>query len=88
MTSESSHQMRAQALNFGLPLTLAPWDFSSPICQRTDFRSVLLAGGKPFEVGQSIARPLELRFSNATIVCILKAARQGTFLIVADFACF
>ena len=86
----NSYQLRAQGLSSGLPLTFAPLNspFSIANTPTTGFSFsgdvFLLAGGQPFEVGQPIAGPLELRFSNATIACVSKIACQGTFLIVAD----
>jgi hypothetical protein len=90
ITSVSSYQLRAQALGFGLPLTFAspdsPFSIANTPTAGFSFGGdvFLLAGGQPLEVGQPIAGPLELRFSNATIACVSKTACQGTFLIVAD----
>jgi len=90
ITSVSSYQLWAQALPFGLPLTFAnpdaPFSIANTPTNGFSFSGdvFLLAGGQPLEVGQPIAGPLELRFSNATIACVSKTGCQGTFLIVAD----
>lgn len=90
ITSVSSYQLSAQSLGFGLPLTFAspdsPFSIANTPTAGFSFGGdvFLLAGGQPLEVGQPIAGPLELRFSNATIACGAVQGCRGTFLIVAD----
>lgn len=90
ITSVSSYQLWAQAVTSGLPQTFAspdsPFSIANTPTAGFSFGGdvFLLAGGQPLEVGQPIAGPLELRFSNATIACGVGPGCRGTFLIVAD----